>query len=376
MAQVKGDDGTSSGLPPGPPPAIDQIWPYGVWGDTEKGYGVTGTSKQSNGVNGQSIDGIGVNGESLNGTGVHGSSGKAGQKVGEFGIAEGGIGVHGENEELGGIGVRGQANGENGVGISGIANGQGGTGVSGTGGATGVYGSSESGTGVFGSGGRGTGVSGFSTDGNGVNGQSSNQYGVSGLGGNIGVYAQNLTVRGHVAYLATRGLAADFYGDVYIHGRLTKTGGGSFQIDHPLDPSNKYLSHSFVESPDMKNVYDGVVILNATGEATVELPNWFDALNKDFRYQLTAIGIPGPNLYIAQEIANSCCFKIAGGSPGTKVSWQVTGIRKDAWANTHRIQVEEEKPIEERGRYLHPDVYHESIEKSVAGARYPSQCSV
>lgn len=373
MAQVRGDDGTASGLPPGPPPTINQIFPYGVWGDSERGYGVTGTSKQSNGVNGASVDGIGVNGWSFGNTGVHGSSGKAGQRVGEFGITEGGIGVHGENDELGGIGVRGRANGESCVGISGIADGQGGIGVSGSGGALGVSGIGV-GTGVYGSSGRGSGVFGLSQDGDGVNGQSNNRYGVSGLGGDIGVHAQNLTVRGHVAYLATRGLAADFYGDVYIHGRLTKAGGGSFQIDHPLDPANKYLSHSFVESPDMKNIYDGVAILGANGEATVGLPDWFDALNKDLRYQLTAIGAPGPNLCIAEEIANGC-FKIAGGSPGAKVSWQVTGIRKDAWANMHRIQVEEEKPVAERGRYLHPDLHHESSEKSVAGARYPEWMS-
>jgi hypothetical protein len=74
------------------------------------------------------------------------------------------------------------------------------------------------------------------------------------------------------------------------------------KIDHPLDPANKYLSHSFVESPDMKNVYDGVVVLDYNGEAVIDLPDWFAALNKDFRYQLTAIGAPGPNLYIAEEI--------------------------------------------------------------------------
>ena len=93
-------------------------------------------------------------------------------------------------------------------------------------------------------------------------------------------------------------------GSVYIRGPLQKPG-GQFKIDHPLDPANKYLCHSFVESPDMKNVYDGVVILDKKGEAEVDLPDWFSALNKDYRYQLTAIGAPGPNLYIAKEISGS-----------------------------------------------------------------------
>ena len=89
-----------------------------------------------------------------------------------------------------------------------------------------------------------------------------------------------------------------------ITGNLEKAG-GSFKIDHPLDPANKYLCHSFVESPDMKNVYDGVVVLDNKGKAEIELPDWFGILNKDFRYQLTAIGAPGPNLYIAEEISEA-----------------------------------------------------------------------
>jgi hypothetical protein len=50
-------------------------------------------------------------------------------------------------------------------------------------------------------------------------------------------------------------------------------------------------------------------------------------------------------------------FKIAGGTAGARVSWQVTGVRQDAWANAHRVQVEEEKPMGERGTYLHPELF-------------------
>lgn len=143
-------------------------------------------------------------------------------------------------------------------------------------------------------------------------------------------------------------------GNVGIAGTLTK-GGGSFKIDHPLDPANKYLYHSFVESPDMKDIYDGVAILDANGETEIRLPDWFQALNRDFRYQLTCIGASAP-VYIAQEIQDNR-FRIAGGSPGLKVSWQVTGIRQDAFANNHRIPVEEEKPMNERGHYLYPELF-------------------
>lgn len=143
-------------------------------------------------------------------------------------------------------------------------------------------------------------------------------------------------------------------GDISIAGNLAK-GSGSFKIDHPLDPTNKYLSHSFVESPDMMNVYNGNVVLDAQGEAEVELPAWFEALNTDFRYQLTCIG-GFAQVYVAEEIAQNR-FKIAGGTPGLKVSWMVTGIRNDPYARAKRIKVEEEKPASEKGRYLHPDAY-------------------
>ena len=109
------------------------------------------------------------------------------------------------------------------------------------------------------------------------------------------------------------------------------------------------------------NVYNGNATLDKQGKAWVELPGWFEALNRDFRYQLTPIGGPGPDLYIAQEVQNNR-FQIAGGSAGLRVSWQVTGIRQDADANAHRIPVEERKPADERGLYLHPTELGEPVE--------------
>jgi hypothetical protein len=161
--------------------------------------------------------------------------------------------------------------------------------------------------------------------------------------------------------MSSQGDAAIFMGRVTVAGDLEVTGtlfksGGAFRIDHPLDPENKYLCHSFVESPDMKNLYDGVVVLDHDGEANVELPAWFEALNCDVRYQLTAIGKPAPNLHIATEI-ESHGFKIAGGGPGMRVAWQVTGIRQDPFARANPIVVEQEKPPEMRGTYLHPEAH-------------------
>lgn len=152
-------------------------------------------------------------------------------------------------------------------------------------------------------------------------------------------------------------------GNVNVVGTLSKSAGG-FKIDHPLDPANKTLTHSFVESPDMMNIYSGIVTLDGNGEAWVSLPDWFEALNKEFRYQLTAIGGPLPNLHVATEVSKSR-FKIAGGKSGGKVSWQVTGIRHDAYAEAHRLPVEEAKAKEDRGFYLHPDLFKQPEEKSI-----------
>jgi hypothetical protein len=165
------------------------------------------------------------------------------------------------------------------------------------------------------------------------------------------------------AVVGLASVAGVFDGDVNVSGTLTK-GAGAFKIDHPLDPANKYLTHSFVESPDMMNIYNGTVLLDSNGEAWINLPDWFEALNRDFRYQLTAIGAPAPNLYVAEEVSGNR-FKIGGGQPGGKVSWQVTGIRHDAYAEAHRLAVEEDKPEEDRGYYLQPEVHGQPAEKSI-----------
>jgi hypothetical protein len=118
----------------------------------------------------------------------------------------------------------------------------------------------------------------------------------------------------------------------------------------------------------MKNIYDGVVILDDNGRAVVVLPDWFQALNSDYRYQLTPIGAAAPNLYVSQEVKDGR-FGIAGGRPGQKVSWQVTGIRQDAWAKANRIPVEEAKDQSQKGYYLYPEAFGLSPEKSIDGGR-------
>jgi hypothetical protein len=204
---------------------------------------------------------------------------------------------------VGAHGLRATATGSFGQGVLASASGQGGRGVYGL--APGTFG-----TGVYGEGSN-TGVTGQTT------------------GGGFGVYSV---------------------------GNSGATGTKSFQIDHPLDPENKLLNHYCTEAPEPLNVYSGVVVLERSGGATIELPAYCEEINKDFRYQLTPIGAPMPGLFVVEKVAQNR-FRIAGGAPGMEVSWSVSGVRNDLWVRTHGAPVEPAKRAEERGMYLQPELY-------------------
>jgi hypothetical protein len=288
-------------------------------GDTHSETAVYGVDKTTG-----SGGGAGVQGTSKNGTGVLGQVG---------GSTTGQRAVYGIDQSSGGgYGVVGTS--DNGYGVSGYAAAEG---------YAGVYGNA---TGVNGPGiqGNGTGESGYGV------------YGYATGPDGLGVYAAS-----------TNSYALFVDGTSEFTGAMSKPG-GSFKIDHPVDPAAKYLYHSFVESPDMKNVYDGTVILDSKGQATVELPDWFEALNRDYRYQLTAIGSSAPELHISRKVEDGK-FSIAGGKARQEVSWQVTGIRQDAWANANRIPVEVDKKAEDQGRYLHPELFGGEAITALARAR-------
>lgn len=387
----------------------------GLYGVSEKGTGVVGSSPGATGVLGQSESGIGLygqSGSSIGGAGQSdsgiGLSGVVGGSVGLpvesgtglYGQSESGIGLHavgggtsptsspdltaaifGEAQSYGiyavsddgPAGVYGQC--DNGAGVYGKSeNGTGVYGQSGVGtegtlvGDVGIVGVSANGIGVYGKSDAYIGVVGASDSYVGVSGSSRSSTGVSGSStSGLGIFGTSETSTGVYGY-SDIGLAGEFTGSVDVTDALMK-GGGGFQIDHPLEPAHKYLFHSFVESPDMKNIYDGIVTLDANGKAEVMLPSWFGALNSDFRYQLTAIGTAAPGLYISEEISTNH-FEIAGGHPGMKVSWQVSGIRQDAWAAAHRIPVEQDKPVKEQGYYRHPELYGAPEEQNI-----PQACS-
>src|SRR6056297_293519 len=186
-----------------------------------------------------------------------------------------------------------------GVGLSAVANGTGSVGVvvnaNGTD-SVGVQSRVNSPTGST------IGVSGFSNSASGVGVRGENSF------NGIGVHA-----------ISPGGQALLADGNVTVNGTLVKSA-GSFRIDHPLSPQTHYLSHSFVESPDMMNIYNGNVVTDRAGYAEVVLPDWFDALNRDFRYQLTVIA-SFAQAAIWEELRDNR-FVIRTTEPDTKVSWQ------------------------------------------------------
>jgi hypothetical protein len=315
------------------------------------------------------------------------------------------VGVYGNASATGGYGVQGVANGFAGYAIYGTASGNGGYGIYGDANGTngfGVSGFATSGVGVYGGNygsanpsaefqnliGAGTkGVAVVGTSGSAtptqINNQASPFYDAAGeFSGADGIIAQTSTdanngfavigINTGTAGVAIYGddldkgansYAGFFIGPVYVSGALTGAASIGSSMDDPIDPANKILNHASVESPEMKNIYDGTVILNERGEAEVALPKYFEALNKDFRYQLTCIGGYAP-VYVARKVHNNA-FAIAGGTPGLEVSWQVTGVRNDAYATAHPIVTEEDKAAGDRGHYLHPVELGASPDKAI-----------
>ncbi len=354
--------------------------------------GAANAGASAAGVFGNAAQGIGVRGN-----GVHGVF-ATGSYDGVYASSSGGNGINATGAVYGvaaagtTAGVNASAPASAGIGV--VASG-GTTGVQGSGGsysfyapAGGAYGFYGSGTtsggdffggpwGVYGVGSN-YGVQGIGTATSGTvygvygyaSSTSATAYGTYGYGGYSGVYGNSTYVGtwggasttsptyGLVGYGTTYGIWATANGsgttyavygagNAYFSGTV-QSGGGYAIADHPADPENKWLTHAFVASPDMLNVYSGTVTLDAHGEVTVKLPGYFGAYNRDFRYQLTPIGGAAPSLHIAQGVKGNR-FRIAGGTPGLEVSWQVTGIRQDDFARANPVVVEKRKPRGERG---------------------------
>jgi hypothetical protein len=211
------------------------------------------------------------------------------------------------------------------------------------------------------------------TGGAGATHSNSSDGGVGGLflGGNgatEGGYA--IEAEGGATPSGSLALAAYFSGSVVV-GATLYAGNKAFKIDDPRDPANKYLVHSSIESSEMMNLYTGNAVTDELGLATVQLPEWFEAENGDFRYQLTIIGRQA-QAWIAEEVSNGK-FKIATNASHVKVSWQIVGVRQDAFAKANPLVPEQEKPSTEKGFYLHPELFGQPAEKQTEWGRHPQQ---
>jgi hypothetical protein len=145
-------------------------------------------------------------------------------------------------------------------------------------------------------------------------------------------------------------------GKVWVNGDFTVVGVKAFTMDHPLDPANKILMHAAAESNEVINFYSGNVITDASGKATVQLPDYFEAINKDFRYQLTVIGVFAQAI-VSKEVSNNA-FEISTSQPNVKVSWEVKGVRNDARMRKNPFVAVQEKSASQRGSYVDPAAYN------------------
>ena len=301
-------------------------------------HGVTGTITAA-GVYGENMYGEAVVGRNRGGNGVGavvGRNDSSGSGVRGF-CTKTGIGVLGQSGISGGTGVAGVFQNLNAANFSNVLE------VSGNGSGNTIYASTLSTANAairaFCSGTNGNGIISTASTGG-------NPFAIWGISNN------------------PTGFAGYFTGNVHVLGTLSKSM-GSFKIDHPVDPANKYLIHSFVESPDMMNIYNGNVVTDAKGVAVVKLPGYFEAENMDFKYQLTILDETRfAQARVAKKISNNQ-FVIVTDKPNIEVSWAVTGVRNDAYAKAHRIVPEVEKLGEERGRYLTPLEHGKTAEMGV-----------
>jgi hypothetical protein len=331
---------------------------------TNIGAGASGVLGQSTAKTGVVNGVVGVAVSKTDGTnGVFGSVSSSSGSV---------FGVQGDTSSTSGVGVLGVATATSGSahGVVGTTASPGGNGVAAiatatTGGANGLFAQTSANNFASGVVGNNIATSGKAF---GVTGQTASPDGIGGVFDNVSGGTSAVIV-GTGGPNFTQIFKVDAKGNAFFAGNVSK-GGGSFKIDHPLDPANKYLSHSFVESPEMVNLYNGNVTTDKSGVAIVSLPDYFEALNRDFRYQLTVIG-QFAQAIVAREIDKGR-FTIKTDKPSVRVSWQITGVRQDAFANAHRIQVEEEKPPQERGHYLHPELFGATEEEAIGTTSHPA----
>jgi hypothetical protein len=322
---------------------------YGVYGSAEATTGAT------SGVLGESYS------NSDNATGVFGASygteatyGVWGQTSTTQGLSSGVLGVAVETQTNNAtFGVRGQtfSSQSGSAGVQGVAQ---------NGATAGVIGANSSETSLS------QGVLGISVS----QGQAGGTYyGVMGLGRKaceaigVGVYGEGSTygILGRAAGCTPQGNNLVY--SIFGQGNIGASGVKTFHIDHPSDPSNKYLNHAAIESNEALNLYSGNITTDANGEATVTLPAYVQQINKDFRYTLTCMGQLA-NAVVLKKLENNR-FVIKTDKPNVEVSWLLTAQRNDPYMQKYPFQAEVEKPSTDKGKYLHPELYNQPENKGI-----------
>lgn len=320
---------------------------YGVFGETDSttGTAVYGIANQSigsgygghfesNGSSGRGVYGVSTSTTGTTYGGYFTTSSVTGRGVYGFASATTGLNYGGlfYSSSLDGDGVRGVATASGGAQNGGVFLGE----------NTGGYGSISSGysVGAFGQAENvgGTGVRGGSI----TTSNTSTSYGVRGIVSSTNAWA------------------------VYAVGDLGASGTKSFRIDHPFDPENKYLIHYSTESPSPQNFYLGNVTTDAKGRAWVELPEYFSAINTNFKYQLTVIGDDESETFVQAKVAKKIennRFLIMTSQPNTEVSWRVDADRNDLYVRSRERKDVVEKSGQEKGTYQHPELYGVPIGK-------------
>jgi hypothetical protein len=155
---------------------------------------------------------------------------------------------------------------------------------------------------------------------------------------------------------------------VFSNGNMGASGTKPFRIDHPFDPTNKYLFHYSAESPLPQNFYNGNVRTDASGQAWVTLPDYFEEINKDFRYTLTVVDDTDSPDFVQVKVAKKIQgnrFKIRTSAPNVEVSWRVDALRSDKWVQKNPPLTEPLKEGPEKGTYQQPELYGQPAEMGI-----------
>ncbi len=337
---------------------------YGVYGQSSStgGRGVHGIALAATGTTygghfrSNSPNGSGVFGESADNVGVRGhATAAAGANYGGYFLTSSttGFGVFGYATADSGTNYGGyfRTSSATGFGVYGYS-----TAISGA--NVGVYGRTESPTGY--------GVYALQNGGGGVNrAVLAKNIAFDGIG--VQGWSSATSGDGHGVVGQADHLVAGSYG-VFSLGNTAATGSKSFRIDHPLDPENKYLQHYCAEGPEPLNVYSGEVRTDDRGYAWVQLPDYFESINRDFRYQLTVVDDEDSAEFVLAKVVRRIQgnrFQVRTSVPNVAVSWEVKATRNDRFMQEHGAPTELDKPEYDRGYYQHPELYGLPKERSI-----------